>query len=187
MTTTSADLQKLASVIESKNISIDDAITLIENSKSKKALGTDTKVKLTVDYTRDIDDCVQRYYHQIYGEDINERKLPIPSEMFGKKVEIDACLIYFEDEINHSDVLKEIDKAGFRPANLMELLALGHEYEFHMDFCIHELESICYVDGNKHVSITSANGKSVIQLCGSYGDYSKGSRFLAVPKGNEYA
>lgn len=83
------------------------------------------KIKLVVDYTETVKQSISDNNFDWKNEDVNDENFPIPLEMVGKKVEIFVKLFYFYCDISPDEAIAKMNEAGCRPANLMELLALG--------------------------------------------------------------
>lgn len=127
MKASKSDLQRLVTAMENKNLSVSQVIELIENSnvQSKKVVDTANEIKLTIDYTKTVEQAVTDGDYDWKNGDINAKNFPVSPEMVGKKAEVSAKLFHFNRDISSEDVVSEMDKAGYRPATLMELLVLG--------------------------------------------------------------
>lgn len=121
-----SDLKELTLAMENKNLSLAQVIKLVENSAIESATNsTDGEIKLTVDYTKTVEETIRDGNYNWKNGDITSKNFPVSSEMIGKKVEVAARLFHFNCSISSDDVSSEMDKAGYRPATLMELLTLG--------------------------------------------------------------
>lgn len=127
MKASKSDLQRLVTAMENKNLSVSQVIELIENSnvQSKKVVDTANEIKLTVDYTKIVEQAIADGKYDWKNSDITTKNFPVSPEMIGKKSDISAKLFYFNRDISSDDAISEMDKAGYRPATLMELLTLG--------------------------------------------------------------
>lgn len=96
--------------------------------KAQKFIKISDEIKLVVDYTKTIEELIADGQYDGVDPRINAKKFPIPSEMAGKKVEVSAGLFHFNDHISSEDAISEMDKAGYRPANLMELLTFSTSF-----------------------------------------------------------
>ncbi|MEI6836066.1 MAG: hypothetical protein WCK59_04495 [Candidatus Falkowbacteria bacterium] len=121
------ELQKLTVAMEGKNLSFSQVLELIENSdlQSEKIIVVASEIELTVDYGRTLEQAIADGNYDWNHGDISSENFPISPEMLGQKVEIKTKLFRFNRDISSNDVISEMDKAGYRPATLMELLALG--------------------------------------------------------------
>ena len=127
-----SDLQKLLEAIDNKKLSIPEAIALIngKNGKIEKKVATSQAittddVKLTVDYTKTVEQAIADGNYDWKNSDVTAKNFPISPEMIGKKVDISGRLFHFDRNISSKEAIKEMDSDGCRPAILMELLALG--------------------------------------------------------------
>lgn len=122
-----SDLQKLTTAMENKNLTVDQVIELIENSniQSEKVIDTSSEITLNIDYTKTVEQAIIDGNYDWKNSDITSKNFPISPEMVGKKMEAQTKLFHFNRDISSEDVISEMDKAGYRPATLMELLVLG--------------------------------------------------------------
>lgn len=101
---------------------------------------------LIVDYAHDLDDMVMAGKYFQVGEYFTKAHFP---KIMGEAVELDVALIHFNHEISSSDrAIKELDKIGYRPATIEELLSFGATYpNIQREFPILALGSSCRVLG----------------------------------------
>ena len=145
-----SDLQKFFETIESKNLSLSEAIALIngKNGKIEKKVATSQAittddVKLTVDYTKTVEQAIADGNYDWKNSDVTAKNFPISPEMIGKKVDISGRLFHFDRNIGSENAIKKMDSDGCRPATLMELLALGATHpELQKQFPIIALGSV---------------------------------------------
>ena len=83
-----------------------------------------TEFALVVDYSKTIEQIIADGKYCYADHRMTSEFFPIPPEMIGKKIEVSAKVFNF-GRIGLNDSISELDKAGYRPATLMELLALG--------------------------------------------------------------
>jgi hypothetical protein len=150
-----SDLQKLTLAMENKNLSVAQVIKLVENSEAIESAtnSTDSEIKLTVDYTKTVEQAITNGHYNFKNSDITAKNFPVSSEMIGKKMEVAVRLFHFNCSISSDDASLEMHKAGYRPATLMELLTLGSLFpEIQRQFPIIALGSVwraacldCYV------------------------------------------
>ncbi|PIT95094.1 hypothetical protein COT98_01065 [Candidatus Falkowbacteria bacterium CG10_big_fil_rev_8_21_14_0_10_39_9] len=141
------ELQKFFEIMESKNLSFSEIIALINGkiADNEPLLSTD-EINLTVDYNKTPEQAVADGNYDYKNSGINGKKFPISPEMIGKKVDIAGKLFHFHREISSEDAISEMDKKGYRPATLMELLALGAAHpELQREFLVIALGSIWHL------------------------------------------
>jgi len=156
-----SDLQKLLEAIDNKKLSIPEAIALINGKmENNKPLQSTDDIKLTVDYTKTVDQAIADGKYGWKNSDITAKHFPISPEMIGTKVEISGKLFHFNRSMSSEDVIKEMDKDGYRPAVLMEALALAAAYpELQRRFPIIALGSVWRVSfGNRRVPCLLVDG-----------------------------
>lgn len=93
--------------------------------KNIETIDLDDEIKLTIDYTKTIEKAIVDGKYKFKNSDINDKNFPVSSEMIGKKVNVSAKLFNFNRDISSYDAISEMNKDGYRPATLMELLFLG--------------------------------------------------------------
>lgn len=81
--------------------------------------------QLIVDYDRSVEDGTIAGYYDWSNPDINSHNFPIGR--WGK-FKIVVRLIFFRRNISNAEALSELDKMGYRPANIAELLAFGEKF-----------------------------------------------------------
>jgi len=86
---------------------------------------TGNSFKVTVDYDRRLERMIEDGKYDWNNSDINAKNFPIEGK---GTAEVDIELVHFNRVMESDDVLKELDKMGFRPATLPELLAFGAKY-----------------------------------------------------------
>ncbi len=105
--------------------------------------------------------------------------------MVGKKVEVSAKLFHFNRDISSGDAISEMDKTGYRPATLMELLVLGFLFpEMQRQFPIVALGSLWRIAGSFRVvpSLGVGGSRRELDLHWFDNDWDAHSRFLGVRK-----
>ena len=140
-----------------RNIDSDVALGWTQNGESlaqvlREALTPDHKpagitYPLSVDYGRSVEDGVKAGHYDLANSDI--------SRNFATKrkgtAEVAVELIHFNYTSSIDEVLRELDKMGYRPAELQELLAFGEKYpEVQLEFPIVALDSV-WQDGYARV------------------------------------
>lgn len=156
------ELQKLTSVMENENLSVTQVIELIENQKRESAKSVGDEIKLTIDYTKTVEQVISDGNYDYKNSNVTSENFPISPEMVGKKVEVSAKLFHFNRDISSEDAISEMDKDGFRPATAMELLVLGFLFpELQRQFPIVALGSVwLYADDVRFVPCLGVHGSS---------------------------
>ena len=135
------ELNQLFSAIEGQNISIPEAIARIKGKEQIK--DGEENITLTVDYSRTVEQMIAGGNYGWKNSDITEKNFPLPTKLLGKKITASTKLFHFERSISSEDAISEMNKAGFRPATLAELLALGEAHpELQKEFPIVALGSV---------------------------------------------
>ncbi len=81
-------------------------------------------INLTIDYSRTLEQTIADGNYSWRNSNIKNENFPIPQKMIGKKVDVVAKIFYFNRKIHFKTAIYEMKTAGYRPANLMELLTL---------------------------------------------------------------
>jgi hypothetical protein len=135
-----------------------------------------------VDYSKSVEEMLEAsQYDWVYR--------PISGENFpalgGGEIRVSARLFYFEGKKSR-EIISEIEKAGYRPANIFELLALGKEYpELQKSFRIVALGTVWENErGFSRVPILFFRGEEIRSLSLSWFtyDWSQEHRFLGIKK-----
>ena len=81
---------------------------------------------LSVDYGRSVEDGVRAgRYDWANSDDINSRNFPTKRK---GTAEVEVELVHFNRGISTDEALGELDRMGYRPAEVHELLAFGEKY-----------------------------------------------------------
>ena len=128
-----SQLQEVLLAIEEGKISIKDILNLINKYDEKKdelkpKEFDPNNINLIIDYSRNLKQMIKAGKYAWANKEITEEHFPLLTRVRGKKIQISAKLFYFNRSISSSDVISEMEKEGYRPATLAELLALGEEY-----------------------------------------------------------
>ncbi len=94
----------------------------------ERVISLSREIILTVDYSQNLEEMIKTSNYEWISFDITEEKFPFPAELLGKQVTVSARLFHFNREVSSEVVLDELDSAGYRPALVSELLALGNNY-----------------------------------------------------------
>jgi len=115
--------------------------------------------KVTVDYTQTLKQMISAGKYDWASNDITTEHFPIQGKSQQEK---DIIIFHFNRTITSDDAIAEMDKAGFRPATIEELLALGAaQPELQEQFPIVAFGSVWrHSDGNRSVSYLLWNGNS---------------------------
>jgi len=175
-----------------RDIDSDVALGWTQNGESlarvlREALMPDGKpasntYPLSVDYGRSVEKGVKAGRYDWANSDITSRNFP--TERKGT-AEVVVELIHFNRNISTDEALRELDKAGMRPAELHELLAFGKKYpEVQREFPIVALGSVWqYRDGFRVVPFLYRDGSGRdLGLDWVVGGWSGICRFAAVRK-----
>jgi hypothetical protein len=132
-----------------KDISPARAQHLIENQGELKRLlqrvfsesGTPSNLyTIAVDYGMKVEDAVKLGKYDWVNDDVTQKNFPTKGK---GKTELTLELVHFDRNISSEEALKELDRMGYRPAELMELLAFGEKYpEIQREFPIVALASV---------------------------------------------
>lgn len=123
------------------------------------------EIKLTVDYCQSLQQMIVSGNYGWTNSDITENNFPLPTEFLDKKITVSTKLFHFNRDISSEDVIFEMEKVGYRPATLPELLALGKTYpELQKDFRIVALGSIWDAYGLRGVPILDSGRERWLNL-----------------------
>lgn len=126
-----SELQQLLTAVEEENLSIAEAIERIKGSNGKaeeqQPKPAEEIISLSVNYGRNVKEMIKAGKYDWENSDITEKHFPLPAELKGKTTTISGKLFHFDRSISSEDAISEMDKAGYRPATLPELLALGED------------------------------------------------------------
>lgn len=115
--------------------------------------------------------------------DITESNFPTNKDLFNTKK--DMALFHFNKAMSAENVVEKINEAGYSPATLMELLAIGEKFpEIQREFPVIAFGSSARLHGLLRVPILWFDSMSGRILCLSawQGVWLSSSRFLAVRK-----
>lgn len=141
--------------------------------------------ELTVDYGRTLTKMMVAGKYDWITASITEDRYPLPTELLGKKITVSTGLFYFNRAICSKDAITEMNKMGYRPATIAEVLALGESQpDLQSKFPIVALGSVWYNSyGRGYVLILHVDtGMRELHLDRSDDDWSRNCRFLAVRK-----
>ena len=113
---------------------------------------------------------------------INDENFPITRK---GTAELDIVLVHLDINVSSEEAIKELDKAGYRPAELQEFLAFGAKYpDEQRKYPIVALGSVWrYLDGRRFVPCLWGNGgKRGLNLRLFAGEWNAVYRFAGVRK-----
>ncbi len=183
MKTKTIELQKqeLFELMKSEKLSISDVIYLIKGKKRQLISSPELsdEIILTVDYSQNLEQMIKYCKLDLYEfEDC-----PFPDELINKEVAVFTKLYSFE-EISVEDIVKKMNKDGYRPARIEELLALCKKFpKLQSNFPIAAIGfwSDAHIFRQMPV-LTMRSSKRVLELVYLYEYYASDYRFLAVRK-----
>lgn len=148
---------------------------------SEPAYYVESTQTLTVNYDISLADALVLGKYDSVNGNITQANFP-PS---GKGTQtIEAALFHFDKTMTSKRVIAEMNKAGYRPATIEELLALGQvNPDLQRKYPIVALGSSCVVDGGRNVSYLSwGSNERKCNLSRFDFDLNDRCRFLAVRK-----
>ena len=188
-------------VIDSKNNELAREMVAIVEAKFVKAISIYDNIveaiyDIVVDYNRSLNAMIKAGKYDWVRDDINTKHFPLKGK---GKHELKAVLLHFNRYIEFDDAIAEMDRQGYRPGNIEELLALGEQYpDLQKRFPIVALGSVWWVfdhtvrlmpflkwsDLDRDINLCSpwSDLDRDINLCSSDGGWYAESRFLAFRK-----
>lgn len=137
---------------------------------------------VSVDYEMSVEELVRRGRYDWSDSDITSKHFP--TQRAGK-AEVAIELIHFDRDIDSDEALRKLDRMGFRPAELHELLAFGARYpDVQREFPIIALGSVWRGPlGFRHVPCLYGDGSERGLNLGWFGlGWGGHCRFAAVRK-----
>jgi len=96
--------------------------------------------KILVDFRKTLQEAIQAGKYDWVNSDITQDHFPVQG---GVQKEVEAVLFHFNRIVTSDQAISEMEKQGFRPATIEELLALGASYpELQKQFPILALGSV---------------------------------------------
>lgn len=128
---------------------------LLQRAFSEDGKAPSSLYPITVDYGIKVEQAIKLGKYDWMNDNITQKNFP--TERKGK-AEVVVELIHFNRYFSSEEALKELDRMGYRPAELMELLAFGEKYsEVQREFPIVALASVWQNPGG-HRSVPCLDG-----------------------------
>ncbi len=139
-------------------------------------------ILLTVDETKTVEDLVTEGKYDWSNSNVTSENFSCPEN--GTKIEKNIVLFHFGKEMTSEQVIAKMDKAGYRPGIIHELLALGIvQPDLQREFPIIALGSVCLLDGDLVVvDLVESAGERGLGLALFVHDWTAKCRFLGVRK-----
>jgi hypothetical protein len=138
--------------------------------------------KVLVDCTKSLAEMIQAGSYGYVNSDINSKNFRVEGQGQQK---VEVVLFHFKRAISIDDALREMEKAGYRPARIEELLALGAQYpDLQKQFPIVALGSM-WQNPNGYCGVAFLGRVDAERKLSSdwiESDWSGGCRFVAVRK-----
>ncbi len=158
--------------------------TTVDREALRKVLGL-IPAKIFVDYDMSLEAMIQAGHYEVVHTDITAKLFPLSGT---GKVAFEHKLFHFNYNISSEDVIKKMNKQGFRPATIEELLAYGAALPEKQDrFPIIALGSIVEINNDEYndryvTSLGKGNSEYCLDLDWFDVVWSDSCRFLAVRK-----
>ena len=137
---------------------------------------------VSVDETQTIEEAVAAGKFDWSHHEINSKNFPKLTD--GQKSEKEVVLFHFEKKMHAEEIATEMDKAGYKPASVWDLLGLAvKKPDLQKEFPVVALGSVCTISRNRFVTFLdedSTGRKLTLDYVG--GAWNSGSRFAAVRK-----
>lgn len=137
---------------------------------------------IVVDYNQSLADMIKAGKYDLVDSYINAKRFPLKGK---GKHELNATLFHFNRYIKSDDAIAEMDRQGYRPGRIEELLALGEKYpDLQKEFSIVALGSVWRIRPNDHCVPSllwdeSGRNLGIVSFNDGWGAY---WRFLAFRK-----
>ncbi|MFC1623604.1 hypothetical protein ACFL05_00595 [Patescibacteria group bacterium] len=137
---------------------------------------------ILVDETKTVEELVKEGKFDWSNDDIISKNFPQPEG--GAKSEKEIALFHFNKTMTSDDVIAEMDKDGYRPATIWELLGLGIiQPDLQREFPIIALGSVCVLLGGRRVAgLYRHAGERPLDLGWFVDSWSDFCRFAGVRK-----
>jgi hypothetical protein len=186
LTSFRAERKDLMNKIKSLKTEINLEIEKIEVELPTKKIEVGKEFNLRFKY-RSLEEMIKAGKFDWKDDDINSINFPNPKEkeLLNQVIKLKAKVFDFKKDISSEDVLKELDKEGYRPATVTELLALAEiDPDLQRQFVIFSLGSVWRRSATDYYVpyLGAGDDERGLDLDGFEGDWSVGCRFLAVRK-----
>jgi len=147
-----------------------------------KVISFITKFTVLVDETLSVEEAVKLGSFDRSNENITSVNFPKPAS--GQKLEKEVVLFHFGRNMSSEAVIAEMDKAGYKPATIWDLLGLAvKEPDLQRKFPILALGSVCRLNGHRRVAyLCESSGDRRLSLDYFGSDWSGCFRFAGVRK-----
>lgn len=136
---------------------------------------------IIVDYDMGLKQAIEKGKYDLVEEIFSQENFPIERKGRG---EIEMEFIHFNRFTTTKEVFEKLDRIGYRPVNIMELLAFGEKYsEVQREFTIVALGSACETKKGYYVPILHSfrSGRSLCTF-GTMSIWHEDWRFAVVRK-----
>jgi len=179
-----SDLKVLIDALDTGEVSMSDILSFIKEKSRERKVNID-EIVLKVDYARSVLEMIIAGNYDLKHKDITEESFPLENDLLHDERSVAVKFFYFNRNISSGDVIFEMNKAGYRPAVLSELLGLGELYpDLQKKFPIVALgSSWCDKLGFNYVPVLNfINNNRKLDLEWFKGVWFDYYRFLAVRK-----
>lgn len=137
--------------------------------------------RVVVDYSKTLDEMIAAGLYDWKNDNINAKNFPVDGK--GTSA-VNVELIHFNRTIESNEALNELDKMGYRPATLPELLAFGAKYpDKQREFPIIALGSVWRrLDFRCVACLVCGGGRRGLRLRWLLNGWRADDRFAAVRK-----
>ena len=120
----------------------------VDRDEFRKLLGLSPKtLRIVVDYSLLLEQMIAAGKYDWSNSDITAKRFPLKGS---GKVELEPKLFYFGQDMSSEKVIAEMDKEGFRPCTIEELLAIGEQHpELQRKFPLVALGSVAKIGGDR--------------------------------------
>lgn len=154
----------------------------VDRDEFRKLLGLSPKtLRIVVDYSLSLEQMIAAGKYDWSNSDITAKRFPLKGS---GKVELEPKLFYFGRDMSSDNVIAEMDKEGFRPCTIEELLAIGEQHpELQRKFPLVALGSVAEIGGCRYVAYLRRRGSErELDLLWFGNDWGDICRFPAVRK-----
>jgi hypothetical protein len=137
---------------------------------------------ITVDETLSLEELVKEGKYDWSNENIISKNFPLPKN--GKKSDKEVFLFHFVKNMSSEAIIALMDKAGYKPATIWDLLSLGASHpDLQREFPVVALGSVAELVGFRFVGcLRRCDSERDADLNDFGREWGGGYRFLAVRK-----